>query len=162
MKHLFTYTEHLNEQAKLVTKLLPKIEPWMIKNLRPAMDAIKRGAEDAAGYLGKLSGRVLSRSQWEEIWLKFRKINDRFDLPPSKTEKAFNLGNHNFYLDETTGSLITKGKLSGFRNNPTEAKEVIQKQVVDKIKKAIHESEVQLNVYFETNGDDYSVIINNL
>ena len=164
MKHLFTYTEHINEQARLFTKLLPKIEPWMVKNLKPAYNAFKKEVGEVASKVGKVFSGKLSIKDWENIWDDLRKVNDDFDYlhHRSAQEGSFYVSSHAFYLHPETGMLVHNEKLSGFRDNPLESKEIVQKQIVDKIKKAIEEADMSLKVYFETKGDDYSVIISDL
>ena len=144
MKHLITYTEHINEQAKLFTKLLPKIEPWMVKNLKPAYNAFKKEVGEVASKVGKVFSGKLSKKDWEGIWTSLRKVNRSFDYPPSYTETAFNVSANDFYLHEETGMLVHQGLLSGFRDNPLESKQIVQKQIVDKIKKAIEEGDAAL------------------
>jgi len=163
MKHLFTYTEHINEQARLFTKLLPKIEPWMVKNLKPAYNAFKKEVGEVASKVSKAFSGKLSKKDWENIWTKLREVNDDFDnLHSAHPEGSFFVSSHAFYLHPETGMLVHHGKLSGFRDNPLESKEIVQKQIVDKIKKVIEEADMSLKVYFETKGDDYSVIISDL
>lgn len=175
MKHLFTYNEHVNEQVRrLFTKILPKIEPWMVKNLKPVYNAIKQNVEDLSTGIDKFLSRKLSEKDWEGIWEKlrvhYRKINkgkgwsDKFDIPHSSSgEKVFYFSSEPFFFHEETGFLVNHGKLSGWRDSPIEAKEIIKRQYVDTFKKYCDELGIDdLKIYFETQGDDYSIIIGNL